>query len=558
MDVKIFSKRMIELMPQCIRGFHSYESNYLSHGKISQPQFWALEYLSRKGPSLMSEIADFLAVSRPAATGLIDRLIIQKLVSRQVGEDDRRSVKVEITAKGKKIVSNIWDQKRRSLEKVFSQISSKDRRQHLEILERVVKVLSSGVCILLIEVIAFFSFSISAFASEQPPTALTLQEAYQLALKRSESIAINQEIIKEAEGRFLRSFSGILPQVNYEISRQWQDQSSNDSSGNRYRRFTLSQPLFSGFKEYAAISSTKALRKQRESELRRAQELLFTDVADAFYLILTYQEDLQALGDIHKALTDRFGELKRRQDLGRSRESEVASAEASLYKTEADQEAVRSQLSVGQQLLEFLTGKPFSGIQEDPLPTDSAKTMDEFVAKANQRADVQAARQAVIVAKKNVTIARAGFWPSVTLDGNSYDQRKGASENVDWDVTLNITVPLFNGGETVGSIKEAQALAKQSELLLSQTERLAVLDIQNSYTRFLEGQKRESALKKASDSAQRNFQLQERDYKSSLVNNLDVLQALEDWTDRRRDYIVIKNDAKRSYWNLKVAAGELI
>ena len=141
MDIKDFSKRMIELMPQCIRGFHSYESNYLSRGHISQPQFWALEFLSRKGSCLMSEIATFLNVSRPAATGLIDRLITQKLVSREAGQKDRRHIRVEITARGKKIVSNIWEQKRRSMEKVFSKISPQDRRQHLEILERVVKVL---------------------------------------------------------------------------------------------------------------------------------------------------------------------------------------------------------------------------------------------------------------------------------------------------------------------------------------------------------------------------------------------------------------------------------
>jgi YidC/Oxa1 family membrane protein insertase len=39
------------------------------------PQFWVLECLSKCEGRLMSEIADFLGVSRPAATGLIDRLM---------------------------------------------------------------------------------------------------------------------------------------------------------------------------------------------------------------------------------------------------------------------------------------------------------------------------------------------------------------------------------------------------------------------------------------------------------------------------------------------------
>ncbi len=142
MDIEEFSKRMIELMPKCIRGFAHHESNYLSRGEITLPQFWTLEYLSRQGGCLMSELADYLKISRPATTGLINRLIAQGLVRREDIERDRRVVKVSVTPKGKKIVSNIWEQKRRTLIKVFSQLSAHDRKQHLLILERVTRILA--------------------------------------------------------------------------------------------------------------------------------------------------------------------------------------------------------------------------------------------------------------------------------------------------------------------------------------------------------------------------------------------------------------------------------
>ena len=142
MNIEEFSKRMIELMPQCIRGFSRHEYNYLSRGEITLPQLWVLEYLSREGGCLMSELAKCLEISRPAATGLIDRLIAQGLVRRENREDDRRTIKVSITPKGKKIVANIWEQKRRTLIKVFSRLSARDRKQHLLILERVVHILA--------------------------------------------------------------------------------------------------------------------------------------------------------------------------------------------------------------------------------------------------------------------------------------------------------------------------------------------------------------------------------------------------------------------------------
>ncbi|MBF0489946.1 MAG: TolC family protein [Candidatus Omnitrophica bacterium] len=554
MDIKSFSKRMIELMPQCIRGFHSYESNYLSSGKISLPQFWALEFLSRKGPTLMNEIASFLNVSRPAATGIIDKLIVEKLVSRHVGEDDRRSVKVEITLKGKKIVSSIWQQKRHGLEKVFSKISNQDRRQHLEILERVVKALSSETCVVLLGFV-LLGFFIKPASADEP---LTLKQCYQLALKRSEAISIDEQLIKETEGQFWQSLNGLLPQVNYQISNEWQDRGSNDNPGSiRYRRFTFSQALFSGFKEFAAIASSKAQHKQREHQLERAKQLLFTDVSDAFYYFESYQEDLQAIEDIHKALVDRVSELKRRQGLGRTRESEVASAEASLYKSEADEEGVRSQLEVGRQLLEFLIGQPVLSIKDEELPNDSVMSLDDFLKKADQRLDVKAALKGLEAARRNITVARAGFWPTVNLNGDSYNKRTGSASDVDWDITLSVNVPIFNGTQTVGLVKQAQAQEKEAESVFIQSKRNAVLDIQNAYTRFTTDQKRELAIKKAADASDRNYKLQALDYRKNLVNNLDVLQALQDWETGHREYVAIKNEAKRYYWNLKVAVGDI-
>ena len=142
MEIEEFSKRMIELMPKCIRGFSRYEHNYLSRGEITLPQLRTLEYLSRIEGCLMSETAKYLGISRPAATGLVDRLITQRLIEREYNEKDRRVIKIKITPKGKKIVSSIWEQKRRSFIKVFSKISGQEREQYIRIMEKIAHVLT--------------------------------------------------------------------------------------------------------------------------------------------------------------------------------------------------------------------------------------------------------------------------------------------------------------------------------------------------------------------------------------------------------------------------------
>ena len=143
MDIEAFGRRLIDLLPQLIRGFARREHNALSRGAITLPQLWALEYLARQGSGTpMNELARWMGVTRPAATGLIDRLIAQGLAQRRGDSQDRRVVRVAITGKGRRILLTIWEQKRRMIVEVFGRIAATDRVQYLTTLERVVSMLS--------------------------------------------------------------------------------------------------------------------------------------------------------------------------------------------------------------------------------------------------------------------------------------------------------------------------------------------------------------------------------------------------------------------------------
>jgi len=128
MELEQFGNRMVELLPKLMRGVTQQEHNYLSRGKITLPQLWVLGYLSRqKVLTPMNVLAKSLGISRPAATGLVDRLISQGLVRREGDKKDRRIVRVAITARGEVIISDIWEQKRKTVMKVFGQISAEER-----------------------------------------------------------------------------------------------------------------------------------------------------------------------------------------------------------------------------------------------------------------------------------------------------------------------------------------------------------------------------------------------------------------------------------------------
>ncbi len=394
--------------------------------------------------------------------------------------------------------------------------------------------------------------------SARAEDGLTLKDCYGLALKRSETVAIQQELIKETEGVMLQSLSTALPKVAFAYAQKWQDiyQGNSIHASQGEGKFTFTQPLFTGFREFAAIGASKHIGKQRAAELKRARELLLTDVADAFYLYLSFQEDEKAQLDIKRAIEDRLGDLKRREQIGKSRKSEVVNTEARLLRLEASLESTRAQRDVAAGLLEFLIGREPGPLLDDVVLTEDW-SWDDLSVALDQRADVTAAREAVETYKLNTVAARAAFFPTVALSGNSYVKRFEGSEGNDWDITLGVSMPIFNGLNDVGQVCQARAQKNEAELRLSQVRRLARMDLKNAYVKLQAHRRRLAALDKAVASADENERLQGEDFQKSLVNNLDVLQAIEDLQGVRRDRIAAKADAARAYWALKVAAGRI-
>ena len=395
----------------------------------------------------------------------------------------------------------------------------------------------------------------------------TLFQCYELALKQSETLAVEEEQIHEAEARFRQSLSAILPRVDFSYSHKRQDGNNSGSSTLREvpeHKFTFSQPLFSGFKEFASMAADKAQERRQKWEYARARQLLFLDVAEAFYLFLGYREEYEALDKIREALAERVGELKRREEMGRARLSEVVSVESRLRRTEAEMEFMKTEREISRQLLEFLTGVEVPSVAEEEPPDQVSfnsgrnRTISEDVMeeRAEERPDVRAGQEALAKSRKDWAAARGEFWPAVSLEGNSYTKRTGSSQDVDWDVTWKAEVPLFEGGENMGKLREAEALKNQEELRYRETKRKAVLDIKTALVRWQNSLERYKAMQKALEAAEKNYQLQQEDYRLNLVNNLEVLQAMEDAEEMRRGFIQVKNETRRYYWQLKIALGE--
>ncbi|HEY8241023.1 MAG TPA: MarR family winged helix-turn-helix transcriptional regulator [Kiritimatiellia bacterium] len=129
-------------MPHLCRAMIRYESNLLTTGQITLPQFWALEWLHERGASPMHDLAGALAMKSSAASMMADRLVELKLIRRTRRPKDRRVVLVELSAQGKRMVGEVHRQKRRGIAELFKALTKSERAQYLALVEKLASTLS--------------------------------------------------------------------------------------------------------------------------------------------------------------------------------------------------------------------------------------------------------------------------------------------------------------------------------------------------------------------------------------------------------------------------------
>lgn len=136
-DLNHFSAEIVKIMPLMLREFAKRENNVLSRGQISFPQMVALDYTYQRPCVTMTDLARILSIKTSSTTVLVDRLIKQRMLKRGRDLKDRRVVWVCITPKGKKVIRQLLDQKRRSISAIFGILTAKERSEYLRILSKV-------------------------------------------------------------------------------------------------------------------------------------------------------------------------------------------------------------------------------------------------------------------------------------------------------------------------------------------------------------------------------------------------------------------------------------
>lgn len=100
-------------------------------------QFRALNFLNAYPDGSPSELAEYLMLSRPAVSRLVDELVTRRLLSRRPAADDRRRVGLSLTAAGRKHLDDYFAVARRIVAERLAPLSAAERAAVTDAMELV-------------------------------------------------------------------------------------------------------------------------------------------------------------------------------------------------------------------------------------------------------------------------------------------------------------------------------------------------------------------------------------------------------------------------------------
>ncbi len=105
--------------------------------RFSLLQFKILMFITEHGNPTMREIADFLGITPPSATSIIQRLVRSGRLKRIVDPTDRRKVRLTVSQTGKSMIDDAYTHMALHMRQLFSVLNEREREELTRILTKI-------------------------------------------------------------------------------------------------------------------------------------------------------------------------------------------------------------------------------------------------------------------------------------------------------------------------------------------------------------------------------------------------------------------------------------
>lgn len=411
----------------------------------------------------------------------------------------------------------------------------------------------------LIVSLALGSTSTLAFADD-------LAEIYNLAKENDPTLLRSAAQRDAAFEAISSSRAALLPQINLTASYDF-NRSDTDSQENNTLAAGVgfTQELY---KRSSWISLDTAEKKARQTDASYAneQQKLILRVSTAYFEVLRAQDNLEFVRAEKAAVARQLEQTKQRFEVGLSAITDVHDAQAQFDSVLASEVVSENTLINNYEALREITGREhtdLSVLDTERFSTSKTKeTPQQLLEMAqSQNLTLLTARIDQDIARDNISLASSGHLPSLTLDGN-YGYRDVTESLSDYDsnsynIGLNLSVPLYTGGNTTSQVKQAEYNYVAASENLEATYRSIVTTVRSSNNNINATIGTIRAYEQSVISAKSALEATEAGFDVGTRTIVDVLDSTRRLYDANRNLSDARYNYIISVLNLRNATGAL-
>lgn len=368
------------------------------------------------------------------------------------------------------------------------------------------------------------------------------------------------------------ALSGLLPQLSANARAGVTDNEVNKGAGtsDSYKTtaygVTLTQPLFSA-PEWHTLNAAEYGAARAEANYLLAQQDLILKVAEAYFEVLRAEEDLTASQALETAVKRQYEQAKEQFEVGLIAITDVHEAKASYDSSQTTRIRAEGALVIAHEALARITGvyaKELEALSARyPIAVDPNDSVESWVASAlENNLSVMSAQLGVKSLESDYKAKRAGHYPTLTLSA-SYEDRSldnykpQDSESETADLFLNLNIPLYSGGGTQASARQARYLAEQARHQLTSAQRAAEIQTRSEFVNLRTNVQTVESLRQNIVSRESALEATKEGYNVGTRNIVEVLDAERNYFTALRDFASARFDFVISSLRLKQAAGTL-
>jgi outer membrane protein len=403
---------------------------------------------------------------------------------------------------------------------------------------------------------------------------LDLEEAYRLAMKTQESIAIGRTEVEKGRLQPKKawtimtprmSITGLYTRLNEPIEYTAQLGSltlppiqtfpEDQAVGN----FEFLQPIYEGEFFPARRKAGQALDLSIENFYQTAQDVLF-QVAQAYYEVLKDERLVQNAKETVDLSQEELRLSQVKFKAGAVTEDAVLMAELNLTRAQSKVTQNLNSLSLAREVLKSLVGwedQSFNLVEPKKLEGESAKYDEEFQKALDNRYDYKMTSLKVKMAESDVDLVKAKFHPKLEGSWDYYKVSDPGWLQADnyWVALIKLKIPLFEGGQRYLDLEEKTKSLQQAKLALEDLRKNIQLDVKGAMLKMLNEKALLANATKQVELAQKNYEIVFNKYQFGATTFSELNEAHVYREMAKTDFIVHTFDYQTSILNMQRSTG---